>query len=59
MGFRGLRFLLLVCCIPLILPPGWCCYLLLKIEPKPHSFAPISRSTMPVEVGGLVLLPYT
>ncbi len=52
MGLRGLRALVLACCVPLVLPPGWCCWLLLKIDPKDTTFRTPTR-TIPVKSAGL------
>jgi hypothetical protein len=37
---RSLRVLVLACCLPLVLPPGWCCRLLLALEPLVSATAP-------------------
>lgn len=34
MGRRGLRLLVLAVSLPLVLPPGWCCWLLLSARPQ-------------------------
>jgi hypothetical protein len=39
MGLHVLRVLSLLCCLTLALPPGWCCLLLLKLNPNATTFA--------------------
>ncbi len=51
MGQRGLRVLVLACCLPLVLPPGWCCWLLPRIDSKNTSAA--AGRTTPAKSSGL------
>jgi hypothetical protein len=46
-----LRFLVWTCCFPLILPPGWCCLLILNIEWAKQIAS--SKSTSPVKKASL------
>ena len=53
MVVRGMRLLVLACCLPLVMPTGWCCFLLLKFQPKATTFSTTSRTTLPVNSAGL------
>ena len=43
MSRRGVRTLALACCLLLVLPPGWCCWLLLEGSPRAANVAEVAR----------------